>query len=193
MPKDDDERKLSKEELILWKYVSDSVTPLDGKKVIIPEEDEEVDIVEDEKGEKIFKEIFESNKIDKKTTPKTNLPYKRPGQTQGIDKKTAKKLKSGKLDIQAYLDLHGMNKNQAFVALNNFINSCYNNNKRCLLVITGKGFKNKNHEGILYNKVPRWLNEPSMIDKILIFSRAKPCHGGQGALYVMLKKNKELC
>ena len=67
--------------------------------------------------------------------------------------------------------------------------------KRCLLVITGKGMTTKQgvaKAGVLKENVPRWLNEPSLRRHVLAFAYARPEHGGEGALYVLLKREREV-
>jgi DNA-nicking Smr family endonuclease len=59
-----------------------------------------------------------------------------------------------------------------------------------VLVITGKGITASN-SGVLKENVPRWLNEPSLRRHVLAFDYAEPQHGGEGALYVLLKRKKE--
>ncbi len=60
--------------------------------------------------------------------------------------------------------------------------------RRRVLVITGKG--RDFGEGVLRDAVPRWLNEDSIRPMIRAFSHAAPKHGGEGALYVLLKRRK---
>ena len=67
-----------------------------------------------------------------------------------------------------------------------------------MLVITGKG-NPKNDEnapwmmsphGVLKQMVPRWLNEPELAALIAsVAARPMSSHGGDGALYVYLRKN----
>ncbi len=61
--------------------------------------------------------------------------------------------------------------------------------KRMVLVITGKGIT-ASKSGVLKESVPRWLNEPSLRRHVLAFDYAEPQHGGEGALYVLLKRKK---
>jgi DNA-nicking Smr family endonuclease len=86
------------------------------------------------------------------------------------------------------LDLHGYTQNQAFDALGSFIVSSYQKQYRCVLVITGKGGQG-DKKGVLYTQVPKWLNHPKLKPMILMFSHAQAKDGGDGALYILLKKN----
>ena len=111
------------------------------------------------------------------------------GETAGIDKRTAQRFKQGKMEIDAKLDLHGMTQDQAHSALADFISHCHSMGHRCVIVVTGKGSRSA-ETGILKQRVPQWLNQPPCRGCILSFSYARPNHGGDGALYVLLKRKR---
>ncbi|HXP97440.1 MAG TPA: Smr/MutS family protein, partial [Telmatospirillum sp.] len=106
----------------------------------------------------------------------------------GLDKSTAGRFAKGQMEIDATIDLHGLTQPVAHAALARFVTGSGNLGRRCLLVITGKG--NREGTGVLRAEVPRWLNEPGLRDAILAFTYAQPKHGGQGALYVLLKRRR---
>ena len=110
------------------------------------------------------------------------------GKTAGIDRRTAERMKKGDMDIDGRLDLHGMMQDTAHSALRGFVMASSEMGRRCLLVITGKG--NREGTGVLRREVPRWLNEPSLRPFVLAFSYAQPRHGGEGAIYVLLKRRR---
>lgn len=121
---------------------------------------------------------------------KTELTH---GATAGIDKRTAQKFKKGKMAIQGRLDLHGHTQREAHVALKRFVADAYADEKRCVLVVTGKGrrgYERGGPVGVLRDAVPRWLNDPALRAKVLSFSYAAPSDGGEGALYVLLKRRR---
>ena len=118
------------------------------------------------------------------------LPELRHGTTTGLDKRNAKKLRKGQHTIEGQLDLHGMTQACAHVAINNFIEVSYIAGKRCVLIITGKGLKKDGAVGVLRLAVPRWLNEKPNRSRVLAFFFATPKDGGEGALYVMLKRKR---
>lgn len=116
------------------------------------------------------------------------------GATPGVDKRTAGRFKKGKMAVEGKLDLHGHFQHEAHVALKRFIAAAYAAEKRCVLVVTGKGKRGREREGavgVLKESVPRWLNEPSLRAKVLSFSFAAPADGGEGALYVLLKRRRD--
>jgi len=112
----------------------------------------------------------------------------RRGDHAGIDRSTRRRLTQGQLPIEARLDLHGMTAAQAERHLLRFINLAVGDGKRCVLVITGKG---ANNNGVLKRLVPMWLKSPPLGDKILALSQAVPSDGGDGALYVMLRRHRQ--
>jgi len=119
------------------------------------------------------------------------LPELGPGQAIGLDKATAERLRRGELPVEARLDLHGLTQAKAHESLQRFLASCQAQQRRCVLVITGKGFRAEAggpRTGILREAVPRWLNEPPNRARLLAFAPAKDRHGGGGALYVLLKR-----
>tara|TARA_R110002050_G_scaffold70425_2_gene151819 strand:+ start:42654 stop:43169 length:516 start_codon:yes stop_codon:yes gene_type:complete len=108
---------------------------------------------------------------------------------QTIDRTLLKKIKQGKVQVDARLDLHGMTQDQAYTALRQFISSCHTNGKKILLVITGKGGmdlgENDRPKGILKQNVPKWLQTFS---EVLSTTEALKHHGGNGAMYVILRR-----
>lgn len=121
-------------------------------------------------------------------------PYRPPaqekpaGQIATMDDKTVRKLKKGRLAIDARIDLHGMAELQAHHALQRFLERARHEDARIVLVITGKGERSG---GILRRAVPRWLAEPPMSGFVGSWRRAHPTHGGEGALYVRLRRLRE--
>ncbi len=110
------------------------------------------------------------------------------GQIGGTDRRTADKLKKGRMDIDARLDLHGSTLAQAHSRLYGFITSVQASGARCVLVVTGKGRSTLGDIGKLKAAVPRWLNEPTFRPYVLSLSYAQQKDGGDGALYILLRK-----
>ena len=109
------------------------------------------------------------------------------GSAPGLDRSTQQKMRRGKVVIEARVDLHGMTQNEAHHVLNAFLHDCQAAGRRSVLVITGKG---AGGEGVLRVAVPKWLNQGANRRMIRAFSFAAPKDGGEGALYVMLKRQK---
>jgi DNA-nicking Smr family endonuclease len=122
--------------------------------------------------------------------PKPALPDLALGASAGIDKRTAQRLGRGQLAIEARLDLHGLTQDAAHARLAGFIRRSVAAGLRCVLVITGKGFKVSGETGVLRQAVPRWLNEPGLRRDIVALRHAQPKDGGTGALYVLLRRER---
>jgi DNA-nicking Smr family endonuclease len=130
----------------------------------------------------------------RKPPPPPPLPTLHPGAAPGVDRATALRLRRGEMPIDATLDLHGMTQKEAHSALLGHITRAHTLGQRCLLVITGKGGKSGKdgrETGVLRANVPRWLNEAPVRAHVLAFAPARPRHGGDGALYVLLRRMRE--
>jgi DNA-nicking Smr family endonuclease len=103
----------------------------------------------------------------------------------GIDRASAERLKRGRLQIDARLDLHGMTQAEAHNALAGFVAGGRTAGRRCVLVITGRGVAGG---GVLRHAVPRWLDEPGLRRHLLAIAPAQPRDGGNGALYLLLRR-----
>jgi len=112
------------------------------------------------------------------------------GKLAGIDRRTADRLRRGKLAIEGRLDLHGSFQDDAHRMLNGFIVNSAAAGRRVVLVITGKG-RISEGGGVLRRNVPQWLRMSPCAPHVLAIVPAQPQHGGAGALYVMLRRKRE--
>ena len=104
----------------------------------------------------------------------------------GIDGHSLKQLQRGDRAIEATIDLHGMTLAAAHPALKRFIAAQAQAQRRCLLVITGKGGPDR--PSALKREVPLWLVEWK--PPVLAVVPAAPRHGGGGAFYVLLQRRR---
>ncbi len=102
----------------------------------------------------------------------------------GLQHNVLKKLRQGKHPIEHMLDLHGLTVQEASGALLEFLGECEAAGVRHAIIIHGKGFRSKD-KPIIKPMVNRWLRS---IDNVLAFHSALPKDGGNGAVYVLLKK-----
>ncbi|HZP10445.1 Smr/MutS family protein [Methyloceanibacter sp.] len=117
---------------------------------------------------------------------------------EALDRGTARKLERGHLPVEARLDLHGMRQREAHAALRRFLKSAQGKGYRHVLVITGKGaeadqprsFYEEEARGVLRQAVPHWLAAPDLAHVVVSFSPAPRRLGGEGALYVRLRKGR---
>lgn len=125
------------------------------------------------------------------TTEKTKKANE-PPPPGGYHRGEARALASGKLAIEARLDLHGMRQREAHAALKGFIERCRVRGQRHVLVITGKGAgASPGERGVLNREVPRWLGEPEFRESVVGYTQAHKRHGGDGALYVRLRRVRQ--
>ncbi|CDZ77645.1 putative DNA endonuclease SmrA [Legionella massiliensis] len=107
--------------------------------------------------------------------------------SQSIPNKRLRELKNGLIPWQARLDLHGLRPDAARQSLVNFLQQQTSLAHRCLLVIHGKG-SHKGEAPVLKNLVAHWLPQ---FPQVLAFHSALNRDGGAGAVYVLLKRQKE--
>lgn len=103
----------------------------------------------------------------------------------GLDRNTARRFERGEMPIENAIDLHGMTQARAHEALDAFIASAVKAGARMLLVVTGKG---RQGEGVLRRHVPEWLRAGPYAGRILRIAAARIQHGGEGALYILLRR-----
>ncbi|QQG36376.1 MAG: Smr/MutS family protein [Micavibrio aeruginosavorus] len=108
--------------------------------------------------------------------------------SRDIDRRTAQKLRRGDYPIDFVLDLHGLTQAAAHKKLLETAAFLYSSGKRCFLVITGKG--RGESAGVLRQRVPGWLLEEGFKDVVLAVEPARPMHGGGGAFYVLLRRQR---
>jgi DNA-nicking Smr family endonuclease len=103
-----------------------------------------------------------------------------------LDKRVERNLRHGDVIIEARLDLHGQTLQEAHEKLIAFIQTQAKRDSRLLLVITGKG----RGESTLHADLPRWCETSPLMETILAVRPAAPQHGGDGAWYVMLRRQR---
>jgi DNA-nicking Smr family endonuclease len=114
------------------------------------------------------------------------LEFKRPGVQHGV----FRKMKQGRYEAEARLDLHRMTAAAARRELFGFVEQAHELGLRSVLVIHGKGESKAERErsSILKGCANHWLRE---LEVVQAFHSAQPRHGGTGAVYVLLKKSED--
>ncbi len=128
-----------------------------------------------------------------------------PAPTTRVDRKTRRNLAKGRQEFDRSIDLHGMTQDHAFNALKSVIEGCVRRGDKALLVVTGKGgarfsqltappvaYRTRDafdqHGGVLKRMVPLWLSGPDLKSFVHSYGPAAQEHGGEGALYVILRR-----
>jgi DNA-nicking Smr family endonuclease len=116
-----------------------------------------------------------------------------------LDRRHTRRIASGKVEIDARIDLHGLRQSDAHLRLRSFLLDAHARGLRTVLVITGKGGEAQKGDympdafgqprrGVLRRNVPAWLDEPDMRTVVVGYTTAGVRHGGEGALYVQLRR-----
>jgi DNA-nicking Smr family endonuclease len=111
-----------------------------------------------------------------------------------FDRRLKQRLARGREAIDRSIDLHGLTQAQAHAALVRFLRAARADDARMVLVITGKGARSDDFtadRGVLRRQVPLWLKSNELRDHVIGFDAAHAAHGGDGALYVRLRRRRE--
>lgn len=132
---------------------------------------------------------------------KAPLPHGRQSDKPApqMDKRLRQRFERGELPVEARIDLHGLTLANAERALSKFLRDGIALQKRCLLVITGKGSVRSDNEieimqkgrGVLRAWLPDYLRRGPWRDQILGVAPARKEMGGAGAFYVLLRRQRE--
>jgi DNA-nicking Smr family endonuclease len=182
-------RRVTPEELELWRHVAQTVRPIKSKRRAAQPKEEAPSAPAPKA--KMARQAALAAPAAKPKAPAPAKPHELThGLSHGIDRRQAERFRKGKLPIEGKIDLHGRTQQDAHDDLLAFLKRAHASGKRTVLVVTGKGMTGSKI-GILRQAVPRWLNEPAFRSLVLAFDYAEPQHGGEGALYVLLKRERE--
>ncbi|WP_417465674.1 Smr/MutS family protein [Kordiimonas sp.] len=180
---------LSARDLEIWRKVTETVTPLGGRPDTPPPPARSRPLIRQEA---------------------EGLPYEwhtrtSPKPEARIDRRMQRQIATGRQEVDRSVDLHGMTQDRAFATLRRTIEGAIRRGDKTLLVVTGKGgkrfaqtdatpaaYRTRNdfdqHGGVLRRMVPLWLEGPELKPFIQSYGSAAQEHGGDGALYVILRK-----
>ena len=182
------QRDLTREEIDLWRQVTQTVAPFAGRRA--PSLDEMVNETAQPKS---------ATAASVKPRP-TLPPYVPPVQLaqrgltplSPLERRLKQRLSRGRVEVDAVMDLHGLYQPQAHSALRNFLFQAQASGAKLVLVITGKGKTTSCDElaesGVLRRSVPQWLRAPELRGVVVGFEEAVHHHGGAGALYVRIRR-----
>jgi len=197
---------LTDEDMALWRHTARSLDPLREKKSrIISGTGAELRLSAssaERNSEVRIEPSFRPAGLGPESGPKQMTPPKSVGSKApplaDFDHRAARRIRSGRIEIEARLDLHGFRQHEAHAALRSFLLSAYSRGLRWVLVITGKGGPVRQEKeywfeperGVLKRNVPRWLAEPELRAVVVSYTTASLSHGGEGALYIQLRARK---
>ena len=96
-------------------------------------------------------------------------------------------LRSGRFSVQAWLDLHGLNQQEARFALDEFILASLRASLTCVRVIHGRGRHSHKQQPVLKDAIQRWLRSRRLGRHVIAYTSARLCDGGGGAVYILLR------
>jgi len=112
------------------------------------------------------------------------------GAIVGLDPRVLRRLRRGDFAWRAHVDLHGMVAKQARDAVLVFLRAAVRAGHRCVLVVHGRGLNSKDQTPVLKEGMKSWLSRGAAAHIVLAFTTARPCDGGAGALYVLLRRDR---
>ncbi len=110
----------------------------------------------------------------------------------GLDPRLLRRLRAGEFAYQAHLDLHGLTSQEARTEVEAFLTRAYQDGKRCVLIIHGRGRNSKDQIPVLKSRLTAWLARGQSARRILAFTSARACDGGVGAVYVLLRRQRHI-
>ncbi len=108
-------------------------------------------------------------------------------QRPGVSGEVLRRLKRESIKIRESLDLHGLNREQARLAVGHFIQSAASQGIKRVRIIHGQGFGSSLGAGLLRQQTRHWLTQ---IHEVLAFVGAPNQDGGKGAVLVLLRTPK---
>jgi DNA-nicking Smr family endonuclease len=173
-------RALSEEERALWDAVARQLKPLKKVRAVKAQTSPRQDAA-------VAKPPPPARPIPPASAPRAQKPVMLP--LAPLGRRERAKLSRGRSEIEARLDLHGMTQMRAHRALSGFLQRAHHDGLTFVLVITGKG-KAGGESGVLRRQVPQWLGLPEFRAFVVGFEEAHIGHGGEGALYVRIRRSK---
>lgn len=169
-------RVLSQDERVLWSTVIRSIEPLPGGAPAEPQPEAEI------------AETARPAAAKRAPALAPEPPKPAPPSLVPLGRRLRGRVARGKEAIDARLDLHGLTQSEAHAALLHFLRTASAREARLVLVITGKGMRGDGERGVLKRQVPQWLALPEFRSLVIGFEEAGVRHGGEGALYVSLRR-----
>jgi DNA-nicking Smr family endonuclease len=184
-------RQLTEEEQALWSGVVRSIKPLRASRRMVTEQSA-VDAAIGEKKSPARSSVPERAM---RSPSAVEMPRPKTPPLAPLDRRLRQRVARGSEPIDARLDLHGYTQARAHTALLGFLQREQRDGARLALIVTGKGRGRgdaiaSGERGVLKRQVPIWLALPEFRPFVLGFEAAHVGHGGEGALYVRLRRQR---
>jgi DNA-nicking Smr family endonuclease len=181
-------RPLKPEEVRVWGMVAATVHPMPGRVLPKREVDAPQEALPSPAMERATREasgVGRSSQAPSRPGLRPVHPSRKGEGKDPIEPRRHHRIAKERDPIGARLDLHGYGQDQARGVLERFLLSAWDEGFRAVLIITGKGVQG---DGILRRRTPEWLAAPHLAHMVAGISEAHRRHGGEGALYVALKR-----
>ena len=184
-------RGLTYEDRVLWTTVAKSIKPLRAEAKNVADDLTDVAPEPARPPGKQPPKFIKPAKVQKPLAPavaaKPVAPPAEP-KMEPLTRRMKSRVAKGKHAIDARLDLHGFTQHEAHAVLLRFLLTASTRDARLVLVITGKG--RGGEIGVLRRQVPHWLGLPEFRDVVIGFEDAHIAHGGEGALYIRVRRRR---
>jgi DNA-nicking Smr family endonuclease len=179
-------RTLSEADLALWRQVARSVKPLPGRMPIETEPTAPPPAAP----------VMGPDQAMRANAAPSRPAIPSPPPLAPLENRLRTQLRRGQQSVDAVIDLHGMRQDEAHLALRAFLRREQSRGTRIALVVTGKGAAGTSligdERGVLRRVVPHWLRLADLRPFVVGFEEAQARHGGSGALYVRLRRAREV-
>ena len=194
-PRSPRHRSLTREEIELWRQVTQTVAPIAGRasEARAPEAEPAPPLAPTpgKHPESLigFKAPFLPGYSPPPQHTASGLAPLSP-----IERRLRQRLSRGRAEVDAVMDLHGLRQDQAHGVLRQFLFTAQARGAKLVIVITGKGGRSSDlaswhsETGVLRRSVPQWLRAPELRGVVIGFEEASQHHGGAGALYVRIRR-----
>ncbi|MBC6437789.1 MAG: Smr/MutS family protein [Rhodobacteraceae bacterium] len=183
-------KTLSREDRDLWAKVAHSTNPM------VLSQKAPVHVLNKSSKKRPSRFRVRDFQIGERATGSTKHPERTSSAPVRMDHGTYRRMQCGKMKLEGRLDFHGMTLAEAHPRLIRFIQTAHAAQKRLVLVITGKGKARYDSGpipvrcGVLRYHVPHWLKAPPLGAIVQHVCPAHAQHGGDGAYYVYLRRNR---
>ena len=177
-------RMLTYEERVLWTTVTQAIAPLRTGAAPAPD----VDRAPAPESAKPARPAGPKRASPPLAPHKPAPPSIAPPPLAPLSRRMKRGVARGKEPIDARLDLHGLTQSEAHADLLRFLRNAHARDARLVLVITGKG--RGGEPGVLRRQVPHWLGLAEFRALVVGFEDAHIAHGGEGALYVRVRRTR---
>jgi DNA-nicking Smr family endonuclease len=176
-------RSVTEDEHALWANVTRSISPLRKRKRLLA-----APVIERAEPVPHTKRMVAPPVAAR---PVAAPPVKTAPPLAPLGRRLKQRVARGRDAIEARIDLHGLTQAQAHAALIRFLHRSQSDGARIALIVTGKGARDGAGErGVLKRQVPMWLRLPEFRSFVVGFEDAHIGHGGEGALYVRLRRSE---